>query len=163
MTDYKPGTVAKAAVRGVPNVTVFAFAADTWASGEKVDGTRVHDARLVTDVRPLVVLDLGALSADAPHLAIWADAVDLLRRYESQLQSALLGDIADQIEAQTKPPRIPEPGVWGVVEAKTGPRGERTLLVRSAKASGADWTDVNDSQNWAWGDLYDPVLVREGV
>jgi hypothetical protein len=72
------------------------------------------------------------------------------------------GNIADQIEAQTRPPRIPEPGLWGVVEASVG-----------------GWTDgpsrfVNFGGSWiakspfgtkhaSWSDLIDPTLIREGV
>jgi hypothetical protein len=64
---------------------------------------------------------------------------------------------ADQIEAQTKPVRIPEPGLWGVVEASWD------VTVRTV------W--VHDRFGWAshsgqtvpWVDLIDPTLVREGV
>jgi hypothetical protein len=76
-------------------------------------------------------------------------------------RSLLLG-LADQIEAQTKPPRIPEPGLWAVVEAHTEDGEERRRFVHHE--------DAHDGRAWerrgvrrAWSDLIDPVLVREGV
>jgi hypothetical protein len=94
----------------------------------------------VTDVRPLVVLDLS-----------WADSVPVLI---DQLRGAGYVYLADQIEAQTKPPRIPEPGLWGVVEDG----GEQ--WVRGLEG----WVRAtSQGMHMNWYDLIDPVLVREGV
>jgi hypothetical protein len=163
--DWKPGTVAKATVRGVPNVRIvrgdghWAVAADT--DDFIMDS---HSTALITDVRPLVVLDL-----DEAYVRMLPQ---FLRRLGDREQSeddkpgrllvttAALRRIADQIEAQTRPARIPEPGLWGVVRA------------REANAIGdADWVHVPTGA-WAslggsrlatWDALIDPVLVREGV
>jgi len=91
--------------------------------------------------RPLIVLDLD------DH-----DAVALAR----MLTEDGYEDIADQIEAQTKPARIPEPGLWGVVEAG----GYR--WVRYSLAGYDDWVDLLGKQN-EWDVLIDPTLIREGV
>lgn len=73
-------------------------------------------------------------------------------------------DIADQIEAQTKPARIEEPGLWGVVKAGCG-----TYL----PGSGITYNWVKHDRYWMsksfpqltvhWADLIDPTLIREGV
>ena len=74
--------------------------------------------------------------------------------------------IADQIEAQTKPSRIPEPGLWGVVEAQTSAEGQtfftdRIALFRDDKNLMKPW--VCQRGRYAWADLIDPVLIRQGV
>jgi len=101
----------------------------------------------IADGRSLVVLDLG----------------DRIRReYVLEiLRAARHGwthDIADQIEVQTKPPRIEEPGLWGVVEASFSPTTDLD-----------DWT--RRRQGWhcpahgfaQWDLLINPTLIREGV
>lgn len=78
--------------------------------------------------------------------------------------------IADQIEEQTKPPRIPEPGLWGVVEASlaVGPRKRFVHVERKAGTPGywsgmtAPWLDDNGIAHH-WRDLVAPTLVREGI
>lgn len=163
MTDYKPGTVAKATVRGVPDVTVVAGYGTSkprlrWLTADE----RLVDAHNdgwyfevdLTDVRPLVVLDLD-----------WAESVPVLI---AQLRGAGYVHIADQIEAQTKPPRIPEPG-WS----------EKVLAHTLDDPTPREYVRFTDSRNqfptrqWyghggrrgaqRWDDLIDPVLIREGV
>ena len=103
--------------------------------------------------RPLIVLDLD------DH-----DAVALAR----MLTEDGYEDIADQIEAQTKPARIPEPGLWGVVEASTTEH-KRCVFIRDTGGDGASWITPyffpHDSTRRAvgWADLIDPTLIREGV
>jgi hypothetical protein len=71
-----------------------------------------------------------------------------------------LGVIADQIEAQTRPPRIEEPGLWGVVEARPG---------ESMPCCPHEW--VRRGDRWhcpvhgyaSWDVLVDPVLIRAGL
>lgn len=74
--------------------------------------------------------------------------------------------LADQIEAQTKPPRIPEPGLWGVVEAghKHLDDGRRSQFVRVATTGRAQWVEREAEADWCtWDALVDPVLVRDGI
>jgi hypothetical protein len=158
MSTYEPGQVAVATVRGVPKVRVIRDGhKDAWLSGAIIDGFQWHLERTqVTDIRPLVVLDLDEhLSAGGFD---WPAIVGVLRapgdsgRYTREA-------IADQIEQQTKPPRIPEPGLWGVVEASVGPDG-RYKFVRFNDSS---WMCTADSSTYPWAGLIDPVLVRPGI
>jgi hypothetical protein len=153
VSTYEPGTVAVATVRGVPNVRVFRYREGEklrWDSGERIDDGIVHPDHLVTDVRPLVVLDLGS--------AVPAVVVNVLRK-------ACYNRLADQIEAQTKPPRIPEPGLWGVVEAHTAYDSTRRHFGRVPDDYNDDkqWIDSFDKHWRKWDDLIDPVLVRDGI
>jgi hypothetical protein len=95
----------------------------------------------------------------------WATVADSLRsaaknRREAHMPSnaRILDHLADQIEAQAKPPRIPEPGLWGVVEA-----GTDGLPVRRWVHHEEDrWVcDTGERRNWEA--LADPTLIREGV
>jgi len=115
----------------------------------------------VTDVRPLVVLDLEDYSGER--------AVNYLRNLAQESRD-VMGNapsprgklalrIADQIEAQTKPPRIPEPGLWGVVEACV-PGIPTSHWVHHEEGRWVPDTGVPFAE---WDDLIDPTLVREGV
>lgn len=106
----------------------------------------------VTDARPLIVLDLKDFDAGYvievlrhPH-HLWANRV------------------ADQIEAQTKPARIPEPAWGAIVEAHSlGAKGDRLHWVKGS----AGWTNLDatgEYLNWiSWDCLIDPTLIREGI
>ena len=78
-----------------------------------------------------------------------------LRGLRTLLDATRWSWLADEIEAQTKPPRIPEPGLWGVVEDSAGDVWICTEPHR--------WTRIVDGVEWPWVDLIDPVLIREGV
>jgi len=131
--------------------------AEGWVSATGQTGPLAGDD-VVTDVRPLVVLDLDSLDTAAP------DQDETVAQYVVRTLrgpahgSATRNAIADQIEAQTKPPRIPEPGKYGIVKASLS--GDYR----------SDW--VNEGKHWVgldhtivakWDDLVDPALVREGV
>jgi hypothetical protein len=168
VSAYEPGTVAVATVRGVPNVRVFyreTYGEGDWAyspdpaRGLEYSCDSVH-LGVVTDIRPLVVLDLGPGSIPAER------AVKLLRTvtYPEAEFPRLRNWLADQIEAQTKPPRIPEPGLWGVVEAHPGARTGRPVeFVRDSMHEDAAWRSLADGSAWEWDDLIDPTLVRPGI
>ena len=129
--DWKPGTVAKATVRGVPDVTVFRMNDSEWALDRGIAGaffTDIANDKDATDVRPLVVLDLEE-SIGKAHLALW------LRNNISKIEQGCVSPssigkdmawLADQIEAQTKPPKPAEPtGLGAVVEDDDGRRWVR--------------------------------------
>jgi|ERR1035437_827015 hypothetical protein len=80
--------------------------------------------------------------------------LDVLR----QPRHSWTNDIAAQIEAQY-PPRIEEPGLWGVVRAgsKYGVGGSRVYMHRDDNV----W--VCSSGTTSWDDLIDPVLIRAGI
>jgi hypothetical protein len=91
VSEYEPGTVAMATVRGVPNVRVLNATGDYWAHGCGVDGDSIISAgQYVTDVRPLVTLDpedreeVVRLVAALPHRESY-DGESLV----SQMQAAL--------------------------------------------------------------------------
>lgn len=75
--------------------------------------------------------------------------------------------IADQVEAQVRPPRIPEPGLWGVVEAIDGgehqPRIPRMYIRDAVADEDAHWTAIGHGVRIEWDDLIDPTLIRPGI
>jgi hypothetical protein len=164
MTTYEPGTVAIATVQGVPNVKVVRVEGSLvnapWVTTEKLPGCGSwHYESDVTDVRPLVVLDLDDPSLSGNYGARVANLIDHLRD-----GTAIAKHLADQIEAQTRPPRIPEPG-WGEkVRSRAGDDPKTYKWLRYT-------TNPNVQDQWVsefcsprpWSDLIDPVLVREGV
>lgn len=147
MTDYKPGQVATMELvagragrfRGIRGV-------GGWYS----DKYGFSWDQYVTDVRPLVVLDFTPSPAHLPQL------LRLLR-------DNFWLDLADQIEAQTKP-RVAEPqGLGAVVEGREGNR-----WVRTNESSGFPWRKVGSMDRVsAWAlitSAYEPVAVlSEGV
>lgn len=144
MTSYPAGTVAVATVRGVEGVRVMRNDVQ-WSSSRPIAGYVSHLDTDVTDVRPLVVLDLQ----DMPmHVSI---AVHALRE-ERTLTGAW---IADQIEEQMKPPRMDQPA-WGEkVTACTGVSPIRRDFVRSYVDTELRWVDRR-GMYFAWDDLIDP-------
>lgn len=166
MSECAPGAVAVATVRGVKGVRVFRYTTGGWVSGERVNATRLHGDHVVTDIRPLVVLDLdptlitedmGARRNEPQRF------VDMLREaadnFFSTEAARLARKVADQIEAQTRPPRIPEPGIGHFVNARK-PDRTHANFVRITKRS---WVELGDGGGWDWDDLIDPVEVEGGA
>lgn len=164
--DYAPGTVAIATVIGVEGVRVSRYDGG-WARLDDPDqfysdnfDSQSGVAPWVTDIRPLVVLDLGDYSnradiylrnlANDDHEAVGGGVTP---------RAKLAHLIADQIDAQTKPPRIPEPGLWGVVEASMDAGTTRLTWVRTPEF----WYTAKWDSARSWSDLIDPTLIREGV
>ncbi len=146
--EYEPGMVAIATVRGRENVRVFLDDQDSlpWHTSTSIDGVMFHGDHQVTDIRPLVVLDL----VNAPT------AEDVCR----VLREDGFGNFADPIEAQTKPARILEPGKYGVVVAAiVGPHPIREEWVSEGKF----WRALDSGARVEWANLADPELIREGV
>jgi len=111
-----------------------------------------------TDLRPLIVLDLEDPAETVRHMRAESAPWDCIEQ------------IARQIEAQTKPARIPEPGLWGVVEASfTSQRIQQPFLRDNLKANvGGGWVSIygppeTDKRRVEWDDLIDPTLIREGL
>ena len=114
----------------------------------------MHYGDDVTNVRPLVVMDLVNAEQTVKTLRIKANG-------SGMFQAGVLCELADQIEAQTKPPRIPEPGLWGVVEASSTLLPVARRWVRHTGPSTC-WRDAFGNSA-VWDSLIDPTLVREGV
>lgn len=161
MNAYKPGTVAVATVRGVPNVRVMrrelSDSPYEWQSARSIAAMFAHHDREVTDVRPLVVLDLDdpakyvrALHATFPEAsADWDD--DDARNLK----------IADQIEAQTRPPKPAEPtGLGAVVEDAEG--GHWVYLAKT-RASTRCWRKYGVDRWAGYEDINAVRVLSEGV
>jgi hypothetical protein len=144
MSALEPGRLYMAKCAGEPERLLFV---ETGGWADDMDGT-VWNPDCITDARPLIVLDL-----DDPQ------------RLVTILRANCLWGLADQIEAQTKPARIPEPGLWGVVEAVARGCGQtRFTFVRvSLEASLGQWVDVEDGSSLDWSELIDPTLIRDGI
>ena len=154
MSTYEPGTVAVATVRGVPNVRLMSVGAGgEWLSGENAAGWHEHGRRDVTDVRPLVVLDITD-----PRRVI-ADLTAAIEATGNGTVSRNLRVLRDQIEAQTKPPKPAEPtGLGAVVEDAKGNRWVRAFSLRLA------WTDtLFEEDNREYADIDAVRVLSEGV
>lgn len=141
MTDYKPGTVAEITLYDDMKYRAL-FDGEHWRFADR--GAAWGSA--VIHVRPLVVLDIEYSAGT------YRELVEYLREGSWLFPAA-------QIEEQTKPPRLAEPGVWGVVNARFG--GD-DYLTRKWVRYGTGWRDAF-GEHASWDDLIDPVLVREGV
>ena len=109
----------------------------------------------VTDIRPLVVLDLDDPSGTVASLR--EGAADDLWTGEA---AACIESIADQIEAQPMPPRIPEPGLWGVVRDATGEEWVRT---GPTQHTSYEWLNTETADSDDWAGIKAPTLVRPGI
>jgi hypothetical protein len=150
-TEYAPGTVAMATVRGVKDQRVMRDDEGDWHTVKQIGDYGFHPANEVTDIRPLVVLDLEDPAETVRHLRAAYSPWDVVDH------------VADAIEAQTNPPRIPEPGLWGVVTARVDYTNDspatRYKFVRTQPQL---WIAERGGQ-YEWDDLIDPVLIREGI
>ena len=147
MSTLAPGLWV-ATVRGVPGESIV-MVGDDGNSTFSLDGEgNVRRCYVFTDARPLITLDTNYVTATR--------VADILR-------DAGYAGIADQITEQIKPARIPEPGLWGVVEASY------SESQRCHYALGTDglWHSLRPPFTGIvvvpWDLLIDPVLVRSGV
>lgn len=70
--------------------------------------------------------------------------------------------LADEIEAQTKPSRIPEPSWGATIRERNGAGFPWTRFSDSESHDAGDWIN-HDGVRAQWTNLIDPVLVREGL
>ena len=165
MTTYEPGTVAVATVRGVPNVRVIRIqpiAGATWVTPLPVAGDLArHWDEDVTDIRLLVVLDLDDPAATVEYLKEATDGFDKAAHgMDAWSGREPIRRVWAQIEAQTKPPRIPEPGLWGVVRDATGEEWVRT---GPTQHTSYEWLNTETADSDDWAGIKAPTLVRPGV
>ena len=149
MSALEPG-LYRATVRGVADqIVMLTDAGDGWTMTE-IEGATGHDPKDITDARPRIVLDTPEGVANLQH---WSRLAAYLRRGGWDFT-------ADLIESQAKPARIPEPGMWGVVEAssKHGGDGRRIYF----HGNHLKWESTQTGTTY-WDQLIDPVLIREGV
>ena len=136
----KPG-LYRATVRGKINVTVLIDSGGYGTTADLVSAHHVHEQHNIEHARTLIVLDLDGDSA--------SDLVAYLRR-------EAWNRVADQIEAPT---RIPEPLRWGSKVSSPS----STLVLLDIGALGRRWIDEWSGVLYAWSDIIDPILIREGV
>ncbi len=137
-TKYIPGKLYKATVEDIPGQIVF--------TDGKNDGARWWDLHVichsdlrVTDVTgPLTVLDLD--------LSDW---------------SVTISDVVNALR-QHKPPRIDEPGLWGVVESSATVTERQSMWVKRFDTGCQDWFNDNGVAV-DWADLVNPILIRPGI
>lgn len=158
MSTLTPG-LYRATVRGVADTIVMVHEDGTAMSVANIERRAFHKDIHITDARPLIVLDLGD---DDPHHYIKALCQAEKKNYAYNLA---LRNLADQIAQQTKPARIPEPGLWGVVEASCCHSIMRSPWVKDELG----WARIGHQgvlktyNHDGWGDLIDPVLIRPGI
>lgn len=169
-TEYKAGAVAELTLKPpVPGEeptkkVVALYTIDSRHEAGWRDTTdEWYESREIHSVRPLTVLDLSDPKRAAYVLRQTAS------RAAGHMSPDLVKAIADQIEDQTKPLRIPEPGLYAVVEAGSFRHNiERTSWFHDGKgldlAFGAGWDWVDGRGNRAiWSALIAPELIRPGI
>jgi hypothetical protein len=176
VNDYAPGTVAIATVRGVKGVKVVRVASSLvnapWVTVERLDGSGAwHYDSDVTDIKPLVVLDLGYHPDQYVHALRWVEhqsgqGYPFIPSPANERNDACW--IADQIEAQTRPPRIPEPnGLGAVVANANGHKFVRVADVADGWAHGRQWQriggEINAVRNFGWPEINAVKVLSEGL
>jgi hypothetical protein len=161
MRALEPG-IYKATVRGVADQIVMltdSNSTDTWITVNTQRGgqsSRWFSTVDITDVRPLIVLDLSDP----------AEVVKNLRDMTAWSSRPRLSEIADQIEAQTKVPRIPEPTESGtrVMSRLAGSCREREefLRITSSDSQRFSWVCLRTGDVYRWAALIDPNVIHQG-
>jgi hypothetical protein len=168
VSDFKPGDVCVATVRGVEGVRVMRGHTFWWMPDPDLSvGGRHLDPEETTDVRPLVVLDV----ANGWGLLSRGDCIAALHRsvegewtHQSEFVHWLANQIALSGMAQTKLPRIPEPGLWGIVKASVESYGStRGRFIRDGEDASHYWECLDWPGTYAWEHLVDPVELRPGI
>jgi len=158
VSALEPG-LYRATVRGVADQIVMLTNAETddpWVSllahSTEVRWRR-HEHRHISDARPLIVLDLENPAAVVRSLReATRNGADL----------PYLDQVAASIEAQTRLPRIPAPGLWGVVKASCVFNAARVNYLHDDTAPGeAVWSSIFGRVPWS--QLIDPILIRDGI
>ena len=147
MIALEPG-LYRATVRGVAGESIV-LVGDDGNSTFSLDGEgNVRRCYVFTDARPLITLDISDYSSE--NLASLISAIDRTGHVT----------VAQSITEQTKPAKIPEPSLWGVVKAAGWPDnlGPMCHWVRDKYG----WTN-HGGTTLPWGRLVDPMLIRAGV
>lgn len=162
MTDWKPGDLALATVRGVPDVLV-TYRGDQYGwPWQRIADENVLKASEVTDVRPAkaVPADAVVIELDDGFLAGWSELLVSLRMLRERGDLRLtLDSLIRQIEAQLPPPRPEEPtGLGAVVEAMAYTDEVRNFVRREGVRP---WVDATGSGH-EWPELREVIVRSEG-
>jgi hypothetical protein len=144
-THWEPGTYGEATLWNGDVVH------GVWGPGACfTDGTQDFTPGKVTSFRPLVVLDLPD-----PAVTLTALRAEIAGMAHGPIRRALEG-LANQIGAQTRPPRPPEPTGWGAVVVDG--QGRRWRLGQSA-GDRCWWGQGHKVGVARWSDIPGPVRV----
>jgi len=162
MSTLEPG-IYRATVRGVPDQVVMFDRSDTQPHVRSIDavgGNYWHEVDSITDARPLIVLDLD----DPAEFVTALVGTSSGNPADTDSDDMRLYALANMIREQTKPARIPEPGLHGVVEAKSPRWDQVPQWTRYTTGDGnrEQWIATN-GETAAWRNLIDPVLIRDGL
>lgn len=117
-------------------------------------------------VRPDLVKEPGTVTLSKSDAECCLVALRKCRETEESVTAVLrITTVIDRLDQQVNP-RIPEPGIYGVVEANhpVGLCGERLLWVHGeANGEGNDWHSLTGDWHRVWSDLVDPVEKRPGL
>ena len=141
-----------ATVRGVPDVIVMVDL-NGYGHHDTLCGDCRHTAaEQITDAHPLIVLDPSKFNV------VWV--CQILRGTPDGVSY-----VVDQIEAQTRPPRIEEPDRGKHVMAQLGAASKSEEFLRFAVANNSEyhWVSLRTGSVYIWNALTNPTLVRAGV
>lgn len=156
--NLEPGRVYRGTIEGIPDVLMLADDEGGVVGMTRVRGFLGHPANSVTNIRPQVVLDL-----ENWHPATVASFCSQATGKSFDMNvTAFKCWLADQIAAQAKPYRIPQPARAARVTATLASTADRHWFLR-IKGDGSVWVDLTDGNVYDWDDLIDPILVREGI
>lgn len=150
---YEVGTVARIDVdygnQGF-NDAVALRISDSVRTGWAADNGAFARDHEVKNVRPLVVLDLSDPADDVAHLRQCG--------CDNSSNCAAARKIAGQIEAQTRPPQMPQPtGLGAVVKDRWGHQFVRT------STDGGIWWNVTEDSFCGWDHIDAVEVLSEGV
>lgn len=151
MSTYEPGTVAQLSIHRESVRAI--LRGDEWliVGHSFFKSVAVGNDKLIQSVRPLVVLDL-----DDPK-RLYADLCAAISACGNGAVAARLSTFAGEVRELMRPPRIPEPGLWGVVSVER----EDDLTDYWTNGPGGWFNERGETLEWA--SLPHPALVRDGI
>lgn len=141
--QLKPG-LYKATVRDVADMTVLVDSSGYGTTEDMVSAHHIHATDSIKNARPLIVLDVDP------------DAAEYIIGVLRNPRHIWANRIADQIEAQTKPARIPEPKQIGsLVTASASGNNGVCVWTKYAETGTNIWISPLSVRR-AWSELIDP-------
>ena len=158
MSTYEAGDVAMVTAYNRPTPYRAFFDGETW----REYGAQFACVNSPTSISPLFVLDIADPAALVEYLKVATDGFDKAAHgMDAWAGRGPIREVWAQIETQVKAARIPEPGLWGVVEAAVETHGRtRGRFVRDTADT---WACLDWPGDYGWTYLIDPILVRPGI
>lgn len=154
--DWQPGDVAIVKVDG------------KWRTGMRCGwagrnlwwrtGAANASDREIEDIRPVAVID----PEDEAQVGRLMDLIRSVNPAKVMSDDELRTVFQEALRefADPTPPRMDEPGTWGVVEASAKGNPRRRYWTKTPNAA---WWSVNGTSTATWNELIDPAPVRDGV